>query len=75
MGRELNGRVLYRVASWLVDGLLYDTGCSYTAEELVEHLRGRGAKVAVNFHHHEDHIGANRRLQQELCVEVFWRIP
>jgi len=63
--------VLYWVAAWLVDGLLFDTGCSYTASELLEHLRGREVKVVVNSHHHEDHIGANRILEQELSVEVF----
>jgi len=71
MGRELDHKVLYWVAAWLSDGLLYDTGCSYTARELADHLQGRGVKVAVNSHHHEDHIGANKLLQQELGVKIY----
>jgi glyoxylase-like metal-dependent hydrolase (beta-lactamase superfamily II) len=71
MGRELDGKVLYWVAAWLADGLLFDTGCSYTSSELLGHLRGREVKVVVNSHHHEDHIGANRILARELGVEIF----
>jgi hypothetical protein len=31
MGREIDGTVYYWTAAYLVDGLLIDTGCSYTA--------------------------------------------
>jgi len=31
MGREIDGIVYYWTAAYLVDGLLIDTGCSYTA--------------------------------------------
>jgi len=71
MGREMDGRVLYRVASYLVDGLLIDTGCAHTAGELADFLEGRGLKLAVNTHHHEDHIGANRVLMERYGIEVF----
>lgn len=71
MGRELDGKVLYWVTAWLYDGLLFDSGCSYTAAELLEHLRGREVKVAVNSHNHEDHIGANHLLSRELGAQIF----
>jgi len=71
MGREMDGRVLYRVASYLVDGLLIDTGCAHTAGELADFLEGRGLKLAVNTHHHEDHIGANGVLMERYGIEVF----
>ncbi len=36
IGRELEGRVLYWTAAYLVDGLLIDTGCPHTPERLVD---------------------------------------
>jgi len=71
MGRETDGKVLYWVTAWLYDGLLFDTGCPHTATELLEHLRGREVKVAVNSHSHEDHIGTNYLLSRELGVQIF----
>ena len=74
MGRELDGKVLYRVAAYLVDGLLIDTGCRHTAAELVKTLRGREVRQAYCTHYHEDHIGGNRLLQEQLKVKV-WAHP
>ena len=51
------------VCAYLVDGLLIDTGPSYTAEELRDFLKEKGLKLAVNTHFHEDHISANKFLQ------------
>jgi len=70
MGREYQGRVLYWTAVYLVDGLLIDTGCAYTAEELAGFLKGRSLKLAVNTHHHEDHVGANHLLQQRFGIPI-----
>lgn len=70
MGREYQGRVLYWTAAYLVDGLLIDTGCSHTAEELTLSLEGQHLSLAVNTHHHEDHIGANHRLQQRFKITI-----
>ena len=71
MGREVGGQVLYWVAAYLVDGLLIDTGCKHTAEELVRFLEGQNIEVAVNTHYHEDHIGANYSLQQRFGIKIF----
>lgn len=70
MGRELEGRVLYWVAVYLVDGLLIDTGCSHTAGELADFLEGKGLRLAVNTHHHEDHVGANRLLMDRFGIRI-----
>jgi len=70
MGRQMDGRVLYWVAAYLVDGLLIDTGCSHTAGELADFLEGKGLKLAVNTHHHEDHIGANKALMDRFGIRI-----
>ena len=71
MGRDIEGQVFYWVAAYLVDGLLIDTGCRYTAEELGEFLEGKNLKLAVNTHYHEDHIGANNMLKERFGIPVF----
>ncbi len=71
LSQTMNGQPLYWAATYLVDGLLIDTGPKHTAEELVEFLEGQNVKFAVNTHHHEDHIGANHLLQQRLGIKIF----
>jgi len=71
LSREVGGRPIYWVAAYLVDGLLIDTGCRYTAEELADFLEGQELDLAVNTHHHEDHIGANRLIKQRFGIEIF----
>ncbi|MGB9905057.1 MAG: MBL fold metallo-hydrolase, partial [Desulfotomaculales bacterium] len=71
MGRSVNGRVLYWVAAYLVDGLLIDTGPAHTARELLAELRGERVEKAVNTHYHEDHAGGNALLKRELGIEIF----
>lgn len=65
MGREMNGSVLYWTAAYLVDGLLIDTGCAHTADELAAYIGGEKVTLVVNTHHHEDHVGANHIFQQQ----------
>jgi len=71
LSQTMNGQPLYWAAAYLVDGLLIDTGPRHTAEELVEFLEGQHVKLAVNTHYHEDHIGANRLIQQRLGLEIY----
>ena len=71
MGRDIEGRVLYWVAAYLVDGLLIDTGCKYTAEDLVEFLEDKDLKMVVNTHYHEDHVGANSILKEKSGIPIF----
>ncbi|MGB2800611.1 MAG: MBL fold metallo-hydrolase [Dehalococcoidia bacterium] len=71
IGRDIEGQVFYWVAAYLVDGLLIDTGCMYTAEELVEFLEGKNLNLAVNTHYHEDHVGANSILKKKFGIPIF----
>jgi glyoxylase-like metal-dependent hydrolase (beta-lactamase superfamily II) len=65
------GEPVYWVAAYLIDGLLIDTGCKHTAEELADVLKDRTLKCAVNTHYHEDHIGANALLKEKFGIEIF----
>lgn len=71
MSREIGGKPVYWVSAYLVDGLLIDTGCSYTAGELAAFLSIHPVRRIVNTHFHEDHIGGNRALQEKFGVEIF----
>ncbi len=71
MGREKDGQVLYWVSAYLVDDLLIDTGCAHTAFELVDFLKDFDVNLAVNTHYHEDHVGANRLLQERFGINIF----
>jgi glyoxylase-like metal-dependent hydrolase (beta-lactamase superfamily II) len=71
MSREINGKPLYWAAAYLVDGLLIDTGCSYTAGELLAFLDGRPVRQVVNTHFHEDHVGGNHLLKTRLGTAIY----
>jgi glyoxylase-like metal-dependent hydrolase (beta-lactamase superfamily II) len=72
MSRAIDGKALYWVSAYLIDGLLIDTGCSYTAEELVAFfLNDYQIKMVVNTHFHEDHIGANSLIMNSLGAPVY----
>jgi len=70
MSREVDGRPLYWVASYLVDGLLIDTGCNYTARELAGFLKDKELRLVVNTHYHEDHVGADHLIQERFNVSI-----
>ncbi len=71
MCQTMGGKPLYWVAAFLVDGLLIDTGCHHTRDELAAALADRQVDLIVNTHHHEDHVGADRRLADERGLPVF----
>jgi glyoxylase-like metal-dependent hydrolase (beta-lactamase superfamily II) len=71
MGSEINGHVYYKVAAYLVDDLLIDTGCHNTRWELVDYLANKDVSLAVNTHHHIDHIGGNKAIRDRLKLPVF----
>lgn len=58
------------VSAYFVDGLLVDSGLSYTVEELVDFFKNKQIKTVVNTHHHEDHIAANVLLKERYGVEL-----
>jgi glyoxylase-like metal-dependent hydrolase (beta-lactamase superfamily II) len=59
------------VYAYLVDGLLIDTGPAHTAEELTGFLKDKPLKIAVNTHFHEDHISANKFLQDTYGIDIY----
>ena len=59
------------VSVYLADGLLIDTGPAHTAEEFMDYLRNMDLKTVINTHHHEDHIAANKLLQDHFDVDIF----
>jgi glyoxylase-like metal-dependent hydrolase (beta-lactamase superfamily II) len=71
MSLEVDGRPVYWTAAYLVDRLLIDTGPKHTAEELARFLEEQKLDFAVNTHWHEDHVGANKLLQQRRGIEIF----
>ena len=70
MARKLLGRALYYTAAYWVDGLLIDTGCSYTDGELLSCLEGLPLECVVNTHSHEDHVGGNGAIQRRFGTRV-----
>ncbi len=72
LARTFLGQGLYYTAAYWVNGLMIDTGCAYTAQELTSALDGVTVDFIVNTHSHEDHIGANaaltRRFEPPIAV-------
>ncbi len=69
LARTLWGRGRYWTTAYLLpDGeksVLIDTGCAHSAPELIRALADIPLQRIVNTHTHEDHIGANGRLQRD----------
>ena len=71
MSRVIDGVPIYWVSAYLVDGLLIDTGCDYTAKELASYLEGKRLDIVVNTHFHEDHIGCNYLIKDSFNVDIY----
>lgn len=63
LSRTVWGRNLYFTTAYWVDGLMVDTGCSHTLDELVRAVQALRIERIVNTHSHEDHVAANAALQ------------
>ncbi len=59
------------VCAYLAGGLLIDTGPAHTVAQLIEYLRNEPPETAVNTHFHEDHISANKFLQDAYQTRIF----
>lgn len=64
------GRAFYHTAAYWVDGLLIDTTCHFTAQELLCATAKLDVQQIVNTHSHEDHIGGNALLQQTRGAKI-----
>ncbi|MGC8602880.1 MAG: MBL fold metallo-hydrolase [Desulfomonilaceae bacterium] len=71
LAAELHGEPYYWVSAYLVDGLLIDTGSAKTLSEFSRFLRDVKIDTVVNTHSHEDHIGANRLIQEEFGTPIY----
>jgi glyoxylase-like metal-dependent hydrolase (beta-lactamase superfamily II) len=70
LGRTIWGRCYYFTAAYCVDGLVVDTGCAYTVQELTSALKDSCVDLIVNTHSHEDHVAGNAALQDRFGVEA-----
>jgi glyoxylase-like metal-dependent hydrolase (beta-lactamase superfamily II) len=70
MARAVFGRPLFAACAYYLDGLLIDTGPPTTSLELDRLLDGMKVETVVLSHAHEDHAGANPRLQARGLVPL-----
>lgn len=70
MGRDIGRKVLYYVHAFLVEDVLIDSGTNRAWREFVAKLEGRDVSRLVNTHHHEDHTGNNRILQDRFGLTI-----
>jgi len=75
LARTMAGRGRYWTTAYLVDGLLIDSGCAHTAAALTQALQATRLAGIINTHTHEDHIGANGRLQRAYAGLPIWAHP
>jgi glyoxylase-like metal-dependent hydrolase (beta-lactamase superfamily II) len=64
LARTVLGRGRYFTAAYLVDGLLVDSGCAHTVDELTRALETEQVHTVVNTHSHEDHVAGNAAIQR-----------
>jgi glyoxylase-like metal-dependent hydrolase (beta-lactamase superfamily II) len=75
MARTLFAKGRYWTTAYFVDGLMIDTGCAHTADELDHVMRQWRVNKIVNTHGHEDHIGANGLIQHQRSGVEFFAHP
>lgn len=68
MGRLIDGKPVYTMACYYIDGLLIDTGPFHVADEIEGAFADYPVELIVNTHHHEDHISNNIVFQQRMSV-------
>jgi glyoxylase-like metal-dependent hydrolase (beta-lactamase superfamily II) len=72
--RAFFGRSFYHTAAYWLDGLLVDSTCPFTAQELLHACAELSVRQVVNTHCHEDHIGGNSALQRARDCAI-WAHP
>ena len=75
MARSFWGRGVYFTTSYWIDGLVVDTGCAYTVNDLLSALDNLPVRLVINTHCHEDHMGGNAAIQSKYRVKVMVHSP
>ena len=70
MGRHVGKTTLYPVHAFLLEETLIDSGAGHVGREFSAGMERRRITTLINTHHHEDHTGNNRWLQDRLKVEI-----
>jgi glyoxylase-like metal-dependent hydrolase (beta-lactamase superfamily II) len=70
LARSIFGKPLYFTTSYWIGGIMIDTGCAYTVNELLSALDNLPVRLVINTHSHEDHIGGNAAIQGKHRVKV-----
>lgn len=71
MARSLLGRGRYFTAAYQVGSLMVDTGCAHALGEVLAAVPTGSAKIIVNTHCHEDHVGCNHWIKQRDSSTIF----
>lgn len=66
MDRSFGGFTLYSVSAFLLSDILIDSGTVYASRDFLAALKEKEVRTLINTHHHEDHIGNNKLIQDEL---------
>jgi len=70
-GRSIGDFVPYQVHAFLLEDVLIDTSCAWVRSEILAALEGETISKIINTHHHEDHIGNNRAIQDRFGAEIY----
>ncbi|MGQ9624178.1 MAG: MBL fold metallo-hydrolase [Candidatus Bathycorpusculaceae bacterium] len=73
VGKEYNGKPFYWTTFYYHKGLIVDTGCPHTAEEVVKFIGDMKLDVTAVLltHYHEDHSGGASLFKEKFHVNVF----
>lgn len=71
MGRSIGKFILYPVHAFIIGDTMIDTGPRCVRPELADVLANMRIHTVVNTHHHEDHTGNNRLLQEKYGAVIY----
>jgi glyoxylase-like metal-dependent hydrolase (beta-lactamase superfamily II) len=70
MGRSVGKTTLYPVHAFLLNETLIDSGTRHVRHPFSAEMRQRRITTLINTHHHEDHVGNNRWLQDRFSLTI-----